>query len=137
MDCKCLPDSWICEPTPICDRYEPTADHYCVSCHHDALCHLHLKNKQEEKTMESKAWMIWDCKTGSVDGYYFNKAVAVSVLESFKNSGCSSIMLCEVEKQDASHGIPDHLFHASNKVGFFGRANAPYEVKNEPSDRAD
>jgi hypothetical protein len=39
MECKCTQDSWIGEPGPICDRYEPTADHYCVSCHHDALCH--------------------------------------------------------------------------------------------------
>jgi hypothetical protein len=39
MECKCTQESWISEPGPICDRYEPTADHYCVSCHHDALCH--------------------------------------------------------------------------------------------------
>lgn len=39
MECKCAPDSWIGDPEPICDDYQPTADHYCVKCHHDAVCH--------------------------------------------------------------------------------------------------
>ena len=39
MECKCLPDSWLVEPGPICTDYQPTADHYCANCHHDALCH--------------------------------------------------------------------------------------------------
>jgi predicted GTPase len=70
---------------------------------------------------KEKAWMIWDCTTGSVDGFYYDKKLAKSVLERLKEAGCVSIMLCEIEGKDPNHGIPNHLWHAANGVGFFGR----------------
>jgi hypothetical protein len=70
---------------------------------------------------KAKAWMIWDCTTGSVDGYYLNKKLAEAVLEGLKEEGCVSIMLCEIRNKNPDHSIPDHLWHASNGVGFFGR----------------
>lgn len=76
----------------------------------------------------NKSWIIWDCVTGSVDGYYFNKQLAQAVLERLKQEGCASVMLCEIHNKNPEHGIPDHLWHASNGVGFFGRSTKQLEL---------
>jgi hypothetical protein len=70
---------------------------------------------------KEKAWMIWDCTTGSVDGYYFDKKLAEDVFNGLQKEGCVSIILCGIENKKSNQGIPDHLWHASNGVGFFGR----------------
>ena len=44
-------------------------------------------------------WMIWDCVTGSVDGFYFDKDIAENVFNMLKEEGCTSIMLCEIKKR--------------------------------------
>jgi hypothetical protein len=80
------------------------------------------KMKDNIKVMNKKPlWMIWDCVTGSVDGFYFDKDIAENVFNMLKEEGCTSIMLCEIKKRPRGATLPDHLFHNKNDVGFYGR----------------
>ena len=84
---------------------------------------------------KEKVWMIWDCMTGSVDGYYSDKKLAEHVLNGLREEGCTSIMLCGIENKELNHGIPNHLWHSSNGVGFFGRGVGNRgEIRNTGTD---
>jgi len=68
------------------------------------------------------SWIIWDCQTGSVDGFYQHKKDAKHVFKSLQEQGCTTIMLCKVCKKSEHSRIPNHLFHARNGIGFYGRS---------------
>jgi len=55
LNCKCLPDTWGCEPYPICNNFTSDEEEgYCKICNHDRACHIQDGTAQEIEFLRSE-----------------------------------------------------------------------------------